>query len=277
MQKIESRVPGNLRGAYRLMAETFKGYSEDECTLRSAALAYYALLSFFPLLLFLLFIASIVITEGTRQALLAYVYRAVPQLAAPAIAFIEQTLSARASFGVLGAAGLMWTASALFAVLASTFSTIWEAKPRSLWRRRLMGLLMVLALAILFIFSLLLRTFLAFDLNSYLPISGRWLNILIDFGVTTLLLWVLYTWLPNRHIEFKASLSGALLAAFLWQLAKMGFSFYLSFGLERFGAVYGSLGSVIVLILWVYFSSMIIFLGAEFAAVLQLSRSANGA
>ena len=277
MQRIESRVPENLRGGYRIIAETFKGYSEDECAIRAAALAYHALLSFFPLLLFLLFIASIVISGGTRQALLNYVHRAVPQLAEPATTFVDQTLSAKASFGLLGAAGLLWTASALCTVLTSTFSIIWDARPRSLWRRRLMGLFMVLALAILFIFSLMLRTVLAFDVNDYLPIAGPWFNMAIDFGVTTVLLWVLYNWLPNRHIELKASLSGALVAALLWQLAKMGFGLYLSFGLERFGAIYGSLGSVIVLILWVYLSSSILFLGAEFAAALQLSKASTRA
>ena len=132
-----------------------------------------------------------------------------------------------------------------------------------------MGLLTVLALAILFIFSILLRTFSAFNLQDYLPISQQWINMGIDFTLTVLLLWVLYTWLPNRSINFRAALSGAVIAAALWQVAKAAFSLYLSFGLERFGAIYGSLGSVIVLVLWVYFSSIILFLGAEFAASLQ--------
>lgn len=267
---IKRRLPARVTAGLRLLAKTIKAFSDDDCALRAAALGYHALLSFFPMVLFLLFIASVVISTGdTQTVLLDYIHRAIPQLAEPASSFIDRTISASASFGLLGAAGLLWSASAMFSVLTSTFSVIWEAKPRSLWRRRLMGLLTVLALAILFIFSLLMRTFSAFDLQDYLPISQQWINLGIDFTITLLLLWALYTWLPNRSIHFRAALSGAVIAAGLWQLAKAAFSLYLSFALERFGAIYGSLGSVIVLVLWVYFSSLIFFLGAEFAATLQ--------
>jgi membrane protein len=272
MEAIQNQLPTGLRRGVRLLARTIKAFGDDDCALRAAALGYHVLLSFFPMVLFLLFITSVVISTGdTRTVLLDFVHRAVPELAEPATYLIDRTISASAPFGLLGAAGLLWSASAMFSVLASTFSIIWQAKPRSLWRRRLMGLLTVLALAILFIFSIALRTFSAFDLNDFLPISQRWANTGIDFLITSALLLVLYTWLPNRSINLKAALSGALLAAALWQIAKTAFSWYLSFGLDRFGAIYGSLGSVIILVLWVYFSSSILFFGAEFAAELQLS------
>lgn len=234
-------------------------------------MSYHVLLSFFPMLLFLLFIAGVVIqTGGTQEALLTYVERAIPELAEPASRLIERTIAASASFGLVGAVGLLWTSSALFAVLTSTFNVIWEARPRSLWRRRLIGLISVLALATLFVFSLLLRTLNAIQSVGPVPVSGRWINLGADLGVTITLSWILYTWLPNRKIDWRASLSGAVLAALLWQIAKTAFGIYVRFGIERLGAIYGSLGSVVVLVLWVYFSSSILFLGAEFAATLQM-------
>lgn len=270
LDRLLQAAPGPLRETIAVISDTMRNYGEDECGLRAAALAYYALLSLFPLLLFLIFVTSVLIEAGgIRDALTQYVERAVPQLAVPATDLLERTIESSTSFGVLGALGLLWTASAVFTVLSSTFNVIWEAKPRSLWRRRLIGLVSVLVLAIMFIFSILVRTLLAFDLASYTPLGRNYLNTGVDLGITIVLSWILYTWLPNRKVDFRASLAAALFTALLWQAAKIGFGLYLSTGLERFGAVYGSLLSVIVLVVWVYISSVILFLGAELGATLQ--------
>lgn len=278
MDRLKRSTPGWLRATIELAAEAVREFSEDECGLRAAALAYYALLSLFPLLLFLIFIASVLIEAGgIRDALEAYVERAVPQLAEPAADLLERTIDSSTSFGVAGGIGLLWTASAVFTVLSSTFNVIWEASPRSLWRRRLIGLVSVLTLAIMFIFSILARTLLAFDLAAYTPLAQRSVNTFVDLGVTILLTWILYTWLPNRSVEPRAAFLASVFTGLVWQVAKFGFGLYLSTGLERFGAVYGSLVSVIVLVLWVYLSSLILFLGAEFGAALQVRLTAERA
>lgn len=268
--RLAERVPEGLRKPYQVVAHTLSSFGEDECGLRAAALSYHVLLSIFPLLLFLLFIAGRVIQSGnTQQVLLSYVDRAFPQLAAQVTDLIRQTVAASTSFGIIGAAGLLWSASALFTVLTGTFNVIWEAEPRALWRRRLMSIVSVLALAVLFTFSLLVRTLTAFDFGSASTLGEQWLSLGADLIVTIILLAVLYLWLPNRSVDWRAALSGAVLASLLWQVAKTAFSIYLSFGVDRFGAIYGSLGSVVVLVLWIYFSSLILFLGAEVAAALE--------
>lgn len=271
MDRLKSRLPTPLRTVVDVVADSLQEFSEDECGLRAAALSYYTLLSLFPLLLFLIFITSVVIEAGgTREALINYAYRAIPELAVPATDLLERTIDSSTSFGVLGALGLLWASSGVFAVLSSTFSLIWEAQPRSLWRRRLVGLTSVLVLALLFLFSILARTLVAFDLTMYTPLARRSLNTLADLAITGVLSWILYTLLPNRRIDARASLAAAGFTALVWQAAKAAFGLYLSTGLERFGAVYGSLVSVIVLVLWVYLSSVILFLGAEFGATLQV-------
>ncbi|MDX1600301.1 MAG: YihY/virulence factor BrkB family protein [Anaerolineales bacterium] len=271
MDRVKEMLPAPVREVVEVVVDTATEFGEDECGLRAAALAYYALLSVFPLLLFLIFITSVVIEAGgIREALISYVERAVPQLANPAADLLERTIESSASFGLAGALGLLWTASALFTVLSSTFNVIWEADPRSLWHRRLIGLLSVIVVAIMFVFSILARTLLAFDLAAYTPLARTYVNTGVDLGVTVVLSWILYTWLPNRKVDVRASLAAAVFTALLWQAAKIGFGLYLSTGLERFGAVYGSLVSVIVLVLWVYISSLILFLGAEFGATLQV-------
>lgn len=271
MQRVLDALPKPLGEVLEVVSATVSEFGEDECGLRAAALAYYALLSVFPLLLFLIFITSVVIeVDGIRAALMGYVVRAVPQLAEPTAELVERTIQSSPSFGLVGALGLLWTASALFTVLSSTFNVIWEAEPRSLWRSRLTGLVSVLVVAIMFVFSILARTLVAFDLEAYAPFARTYVNTGVDLGVTAVLSWILYTWLPNRRVDVRASLAAALFTALLWQVAKFSFGLYLNTGLERFGAVYGSLVSVIVLVLWVYISSLILFLGAEFGATLQV-------
>ncbi|MGA9533748.1 MAG: YihY/virulence factor BrkB family protein [Anaerolineales bacterium] len=246
-------------------------FGEDECGLRAAALSYHALLSIFPLLLFVLSIGSQVIESGnTQQVLLSYVQRAFPQVARQVNDLISKTVAASTPFGIIGAAGLLWSASALFTVLTGAFNVIWKADPRPFWRRRLMSVVAVLALAVLFTFSLLTRTLTVLDLVQSTVLDQQWVNQGTDLAITIILLLVLYLWLPNRSVDWRAALSGAVLASFLWQIAKTAFSVYLGLGVDRFGAVYGSVGSVIVLILWVYFSSLILFLGAEVAAALEV-------
>jgi membrane protein len=264
------RAPHYLRRPLTIIGRTVEGFTDDECALRAAALSYHVLLSIFPLLLFILFIAGRVIQSGdTEHVLLAYVQGAFPQLAAQVTDLIRRTVAASTPFGIIGAAGLLWSASALFAVLTGTFNAIWEAEPRPLWRRRLMSVVAVLALAVLFTFSLLARTLTAFQLSQSSLLSLPWVNSGADLVITAALLWVLYLWLPNAPVDWRAALSGAVLASLVWQVAKIGFSVYLGFGVDRLGAVYGSLGSVIVLVLWIYLSSLVLFMGAELADSLQ--------
>jgi membrane protein len=253
-----------------LLKETFVAFGDDECSLRAAALAYHSLLSLFPLLLFLVFLGGMLLSGGsTLQTVQGYVARISPQLAQTVNPVIAQTVRARGSIGLIGAIGLLWSASAIFTVLSSTFNIIWDARPRPFIYRRLVGLIAVVLTVILFVFSLFTRTLAAFALPAQGAMTQRMLNAGLDFSATVLICWLLYTLLPNGKVHVPSSLYGALLAAVLWQGAKTGFSFYLTSGLTRLDLVYGSLASVVVLVLWAYFSSLILFLGAEFAATLE--------
>jgi membrane protein len=108
-----------------------------------------------------------------------------------------------------------------------------------------------------------------------IPLPGQgtliwqWLNFSVGLGITILLFWLLYHAIPNANIHFKASLGAATLSAVLWQAAKTVFAWYLASGFNTYGTVYGSLASVIALVLWAYISALILFLGAEFGASLQ--------
>ncbi|HEX9797981.1 MAG TPA: YihY/virulence factor BrkB family protein [Anaerolineales bacterium] len=268
-QQITRRLPEWTQRPIGVLAQTFRSFGEDECALRAAALAYHTLLSFFPLLLFLLYIASRTIqSDVSEAALIGYIGRAIPQLAETTAELIAQAVDASASFGVIGAIGLLWSASAVFSVLAATFNVIWDAEPRPVWRGRLVGLVAVLSLAGLFLVSLVLRTLAIVELPDIGALGRQPWARLTDLGLTIALCWILYLWLPNRQVNMRHALAAAVTAGSLWQVAKWGFSLYLEVGLSQLGVVYGSIGSVIVLVLWVYASSLILFLGAELGACL---------
>lgn len=262
-------VADKLRSLYSFLKDIVVAFSEHEIALRASALAFSALLSLFPLLLSILFITGrFVQGPGARSTLIAYLGRAIPLLAGTVDAAIDQVLETSTSLGIVAGVGLVWVASAVFTILSSTFNIIWGARQRSFWHRRLIGLLSVLVLAVLFIFSLLLRTVDAFRFTSS---SFQGIDLIVDFGVTLVLTWILYILMPSKRVHLVAALGGAALAASLWQLAKAGYSIYLEFAIDRLDLTYGSLGSVVVVLLWMYFSSLILFVGAEVAARLQES------
>lgn len=264
------QVLDGLRLVGRLARESLRAFAAYECSLRAAALAYHALLAVFPLLLFLVFLASQVLASAAaREALAIYLERTLPALADTVMAVVDQTLRLRGSIGLVGSLGLLWSASAIFTVLSSSFSVIWGATPRPFWWRRLLSLLTVLALGGLFLLSVLLSALAAVRLPWSATPLGRWLAAGVNLGLTVVLLWLMYRVLPNRKVDGRAALVAALLAGLLWEVARVAFGWYLTTGLPQFGLVYGSLASVIILVLWVYYSALVIFLGAVVGATLQ--------
>lgn len=259
-----------FRRSFAVISGMIQQTAKNEIAIRSAAIAYYGLLSLFPLLLFLVFLGSQFLeSEEAQIALNESLAEFIPAASETVQQVVDQTIDVRGSIGLIGGIGLLWSASTLFNQMTTSLNVIWGASPRPFWRRRLVALISVLTIAILFILSI------ASSALAVIPWSdegtGIWqlLNFSVGLGITILLFWLLYHGIPNISVSAKASLGGAFLSAILWQTAKTIFAWYLASGLTNYGAIYGSLASVIALILWVYISALILFLGAEFGASLQ--------
>jgi membrane protein len=264
-----TRLPRRL---WRVIRGTAKGMAEHEAGLRAAALAYQGLFSLFPLLLFLTFIASQVLTSiDVRGRLDSFLLQAIPT--ADGFDFLEriidQTIDLRGSLGLIGLLGLLWTASALFTNLSTSLNVIWGSPHRSIWRRRLLAVAAVLVLGTLFLLAIVLSALPALPfLNGDHPLL-RALDLGVGVAVEVLLFWLVYRWLSTAPVRSLAVLAGAVLAGLLWEAAQGAFRWYLTSGLTNYGAVYGTLASVIALILWAYLTGLILYLGAEFSAALQ--------
>jgi len=268
--EMKEVLANSWRLAKEVVGTTFYSFKEHDNALRAAALAYHALLSLFPLILFLIFLGSRLMVSGTaRLGLEYYLEQTLPAVADTLKEVIEQTIEAQGAIGLIGGLALLWSASAVFTVLEAALNTIWGASHRPFWLRRLLGAASVLALSIIFMASLALTALPAWALPAPGTALARWLNSGLELGLVVLFAWLLYRLLPNCNVSWRASLAGAVLAGLLWQAARTAFSGYLPFAMTRYGLVYGSLAWIVALALFAYLSSLILFLGAEFGATFQ--------
>ncbi len=269
---LQSSVLSAARTFWRVAKGTADGLAENEAGIRAAALAYQGLFSLFPLLFFLIFIGSQVITSvEVRAQLDAFLENAIPTRGVLEFirGIIQQTVDYRGSIGLIGLLGLLWTSSTLFSNLEASLNAVWKAPRRSVAKRRLLAILAVLILGTLFLIAIVLSALPALPfLNRNNPIWDV-LDLGLGLVVEILLFWLVYRILPNTSVKSPAALGGAVLAGLLWEGAQAAFRWYLTSGLDTYGAVYGTLASAIALILWAYFTGIILFLGAEFTAALQ--------
>ncbi len=258
-----------LQRVVRVFQQTVEGIEKFEIAARAAAIAYYGILSLFPMLLFLIYLGSQFLeSEEARIALNKGLVQVLPAAAETVQDIVNQTVTIRGSIGLIGGIGLLWSASTLFNALTKSLNKIWGAPPRPFWRRRIIAAVSVLLIGLLFVVSVTLSALAVIPSTGDGTVISQWLNFTVGMITTILLFWLVYHLIPNTPEDSRATLGGGILAAILWQAAKTIFAVYLASGLTNYGAIYGSLASVIALILWVYISALILFIGAVFAAVL---------
>jgi membrane protein len=178
---------------------------------------------------------------------------------------------------VFGVIALLFGATGVFAQLQDSLNIIWKAKPRktngviSFLRTRFLSFAMVLGIGFLLLVSVVLSAGLAALgklFGDRLPgWEGVWqfVNLSISFGVITVLFAMIYKILPDVKIAWKDVWLGAAVTSLLFTLGKYGIGLYL--GKSSAASSYGAAGSLAIVLLWVYYSSMLLFLGAEFAQV----------
>jgi len=261
---------------------TFREWSEDKASRLAAALAYYTIFSIPPLLLIAIAIAGQVFGTEAAQA---EVSNQIGTLVGPTAAdAIEQILENASQPGggliatIVGIAALLFGASGVFGQLQEAMNTIWEVAPRpdrgimGTIKDRFLSFTMVLGIGFLLLVSLVLSAALALVGNflaELVPggavVVMRIVNFAISLGITTLLFALIFKIIPDVEIEWSEVWVGALVTAILFTLGKELIGWYMG----RFapGSTFGAAGSLVVLLLWVYYSAQILFLGAEFTQV----------
>jgi membrane protein len=271
----------NVKAAIPLLKETYKRWSEHNAPRLGASVAFYTLLSFAPLLILTAAVIALVFSKETVHRDLVDQAR---QMMGNRGADIVNSLLSNAqkpSSGLLASViaflTLLFGASGVFIELRDALNTIWGVKPQSntgwkgMLKDRLFSFGMVLSIGFLLLVSLILSAALAFIgkfLGQIVPISPavlEALNFVVSLAVITVLFALMFKFVPAVHIPWRDVLIGAAGTAFLFTIGKFLLGLYL--GKASVGSAYGAAGSLVAVIVWVYYSAQIFFFGAEFTHV----------
>ena len=260
----------NLVNKIKFVKQVSSNFEKHECALRAASLAYYTLFSIFPLLLLVVYLGGEYLSTRTAlNTLELFFEQFFPGNSDELGIIIEQILLVRGPIGIIGAVGLLWSASSVFGVLEWSLSIIWNRTPSNFWRRRFLGGIAVLVLSLLFLASISLR-----PLTDWLwQDDGLYykdiLSVSFSITLTSALSFLLFRIFPNRNVAWKPALAGALLVSVSIELTRLIVGYYLLLAFENLGYIYGSLAWIIAMAIWVYIVGILFFLGAEFGATLE--------
>jgi membrane protein len=252
---------------------------EDNCLRLAASLAYYTALSLAPLVLLLAGVAGMVLgRERVAGQLAAQLESLMGQAGRELVNSILTTTSPEGGMwaAVVGAVTLVIGATAVFGELQTTMNLIWEVQPAptsgawaGIWawlKSRVFSLGLVFALAFLLVVSLVVSAALAGAAALFQgpeqTVMIRLLEIAVSLAVLTLMFALFFTYVPDAEIRWRDVWLGGFVTAVLFTLGKTAIGYYL--GQASVGSAYGAAGSMVVLLVWVYYSALIVFFGAEF-------------
>jgi membrane protein len=275
-------APMSPKAAFQLLKDSFTEWNADNAPRLGAALAYYTVFSIAPLLVIAIGVAGLVFGEDTaRRRLLDQLRDLIDPSSLQAI---EEMLKHADTAGrgvvhtVVGGVILLFGALGVFVELTSALNTVWKVQPQPglgllrLVKERALSFAMVLVIGLLLLASLVI--------SAVLSALGQWLtsfqlpggntlwqdvNVAVSFCLITLLFAVIYKVLPDVHIAWRDVWTGAVVTALLFTAGKQLLGLYL--GHANVVSAYGAAGSLVVLLVWVYYSAQVFLFGAEFTRV----------
>ena len=272
-----------LKNLWEILTETWHAWSTHKAPRAGAALAYYTLFSLAPLLVIVIAVAALVFGQEAAQGkIVTEIHGVVGEESARAIqAMIEKARAPAAGIfaTVLSLMTMLLGATAVVGELKDILNTIWNVQPApgsgilSTLKARFMSLAFVLGIGFLLLVSLVVSAVLSVlsgFFNHLLP--SPWLvqvwqvaNVIVSLGVITVLFAMLYRFLPDTEVPWRDVWIGAGLTALLFVISKFLIGLYL--GQSSMGSAYGPAGSLVLILVWVYYASLVLLFGAEFTAV----------
>jgi membrane protein len=269
------------RKAWDFLAETYNAWSKDNAMTLGAALAFYTTFSMAPLLIMVIAIFGFIIGEQTVQAqIIKRVQEMIGEQGAAAVRMmIQATYRPGSGFWgtIIGITVLVIGSTSALVMLKQALNIIWGAEPNPdapLWnllKERLLSFVMILLIGLVLVLSLLLSVALSFVAGFFhqdLPISPSFMqtaDFVISVFLITLLFAMIYKVLPDVEIAWTDVWIGAAITAMLFSLGKFLFSLYLS--RTSISSAYGAASSLAIILMWVYYSAQIFFIGAEITQV----------
>jgi membrane protein len=276
-------------GAWPMLKELFRRFGKDQCPAYAAALSFFSILSIVPMLVVAL-AALAFLFQDPHQAMLR-LQRLVGSILPGGMAFqkardvlkqanvetsVTTLIQTRGIVGVVGLLSLIWASMQIFVNAAPAMNAAFEVEETRGWPKlRLLALGLLIGAGALFLLSLLPSSGPDFVRHLHIPWIGLpqrvpWyidlLFALVALAINVTMFAVIYWFLPNAPNTWREAYVGGLVAGVLWEIAKRGFAYYLA-NFAHYDKVYGTLGGMIILVLWIYYTSMIMLLGAEATAL----------
>jgi len=267
------------RGFFKLLKQTFNGFSDDRIMKLGAALAYYTVFSIGPMIIVIIYVAGLLYG---RDAIQGNVFHQLQSLIGTnAAEQVQQMIKNAALNGsgpvaaTIGIVTLVVGATTVFAEIQDSINMIWglRPKPKRGWLKmiinRLLSFSIIVSLGFILLVSLVLNGIIEALMDrlqaSYPDVTVvvmYIINLIITFSVIASLFAVIFKVLPDALIKWKDVMVGAMVTAVLFMIGKFGITFYIS--KSNVASTYGAAGSLVVLLVWVYYSAIILYLGAEF-------------
>jgi membrane protein len=283
--------PATFHGPFGYLRELFQRFSSDQCGSWAAALSFFAILSIVPILICGIAALGLIIRDPHEavfqvQKILTGILPGphASEVARQIIVDIEIEKQAAALThvssiaGVIGVVSFLWSASRIFVNAVPPMNAAFRAREtRGFLKMQLYALCLLVGVGALFLLSLLPSS--GPELLRRIPFLSRiprpapwWLGVfffLLGVIINGVMYTVTYRFLPSpaAKVTWKLAAVGGAAVAVLWEIAKQGFAFYLRRfgGSSGFDRIYGSLGGLVILILWIYYSAIVLLLGAEIA------------
>jgi len=285
--RIYTSASRKLGGWLSLLRATGREFQNDGGYTMAAAIAYYALFSFFPVVLLMITVSSFFFSSETaQQEVIVWVERYMPASGNLIKANLGQILRVRGTASLVALLGLLWSASGVFTALDRVINKAWDVTMlRPFWRQKLLAFGMILGAGGLLLLSILSTAFFNVIRRLRLPLTGwqllgKWLmfpkllSTLLPVPLTILIFLLLYKIVPNTTVRWSDVWLGALLTGLGWELAKYLFTWYLA-NFASYNLVYGSVALIIAFLAWSYYTAVILILGAEFTAEFAKTRQAR--
>jgi membrane protein len=271
-----------LKKIWKILIATFSGFNDDNGLKFSASLAYYTVFSLAPLLILVISLAGLVWgNDAAADRLYPQIAQYIGSQAAIQIQEMLKSLQLSGKTGmavIIGIATLLLGASSMFVEIQDSLNIIWrvKAKPKRGWvkliQNRFLSFSLIISLGFLLLVSLVINFLmdaLSKRIAHFLPaVTGlliKGINLGITLIVISTLFGIIFKFLPDVKIKWRDVRSGAIFTALLFMLGQYIISLYLQYTAQS--STYGAAGSIIVILLWIYYTSAILYIGAEFTQV----------
>lgn len=261
-------IPGILRFA-------FARFSKMHGIEGAASIAFFTVFGLPPLLIVIVTVASYYLEIPDIQNLLVQIVENnIPIPPETVIQFMNEILKQRGAVGIIGLIGLAWAASGVLMTLTANINRAWPtAKRRNVIENRLIAFLMIVAFIFFIALTSVLSTLVTFFTEIEIP--GMFINpsvgFLTDwllFILRFLLFMALYFFVPKTKVKKRAAFLAATFASIAWEITAFTFNWYFQSGLANYNVLYGSLGTLVAFMFWIYLDCLILVFGAYFSAAI---------